>query len=112
MPGVYKRALRGLGLWACLVDVTCVPAEAPPAAEVSEYRPTPVLASVDDISAIVHAVADRIKNPPPQTYVTLPSRVRATPDGRLRVARAGPVLQRQGLGVGVGVTLSHDEPGQ
>ncbi|XP_043231828.1 zinc finger CCCH domain-containing protein 14-like isoform X2 [Amphibalanus amphitrite] len=43
------------------------PQRAEPPAETPEYRPTPVLASVDDISAIVHAVADRIKNPPPQT---------------------------------------------
>ena len=62
-------------LFVCPRDMTCdltspgLPPPSEPPAEPTEYRPTPVpvLTSVDDISAIVHAVADRIKNPPPQT---------------------------------------------
>ncbi|XP_037073269.1 zinc finger CCCH domain-containing protein 14-like, partial [Pollicipes pollicipes] len=40
--------------------------------EPAEYKPT-AIPTVDDISAIVHAVADRIKNPPPTVRASSPT---------------------------------------
>ncbi|XP_043231825.1 zinc finger CCCH domain-containing protein 14-like isoform X1 [Amphibalanus amphitrite] len=65
------------------------PQRAEPPAETPEYRPTPVLASVDDISAIVHAVADRIKNPPPQTPPVSAASLRPGPS-RPHLSRSAP----------------------